>query len=111
MEFYAHHGRTDQFGSPELLAADGTPTPSGDWGFDGPRLHGVKGFHCTYGVSGHWNLWFHSDRAANEAHALTGWEKFDDAALTVTFSDDGTLLKLYNREFERYHYFGDWGIM
>ena len=113
MDFYMYHGRTDPTGPPQAIVRAGDKVEYvdiDDWGFEGPRLKGVIGFHCTYGTSGHWNLWFKSDRAADEAHWLTGWERWDDRALTARFSSDGSLLRINDPAYPRAHYFGDWGI-
>lgn len=106
MDFYMHHGRT---------APDGKPTdyqgnPVDDWGFDGPRLHGCTGFHCTYGVDGHFNVFFESTAARDAAIKQTGWPEWEETSLTALFSDDNSLLKIWNAERGRIDYFGDWGI-
>lgn len=106
MDFYMLHGR---------LSAEGGPTDTDgveidDWGFDGPRLAGVNGFHCTYGIDGYWNLFFTDPEAADAAAALTGWEKWEDNALTVAFSPDNDLVQIHNPTTDRAEYFGDWGI-
>lgn len=110
MDFYMLHGRTAPDGPPQSIDDKGNVTDIDDWGFDGPRLGGVVGFHCTYGASGHWNLWFDEPTSADIAQALTGWERWDDCALTVRFSDDGTLVAIRDRDYNRDHFFGDWGL-
>lgn len=108
-----HHGRTDPDGAPQqrVVYSDRVEyIDVDDWGFDGPRLKGVTGFHCTYGVDGHFNLWFESDSAASEAEKLTGWNFWDNNALTVEFSKDNTMVKIHTRDNE-IHYFGDWGLI
>ena len=109
MVFYMTHGRVDN-GPPQSLAKDGTATVIDDWGFDGPRLPGVIGFHCTYGVDGYWNLYFDTPQHVALAQAATGWQTWHDLVLTVEFSDDNSLVKIRDPVFDRYHYFGDWGI-
>lgn len=111
MNFYMHHGRTDPDGLPQVLGEDGTPRDVDDWGFEGPRLSGVIGFHSTYGSQGHWNLWFDEPTSADIAHALTGWEFWDDCALTVRFSPDDSLVAIRDAAYNRDHYFADWGII
>lgn len=111
MEFYMTHGRTDPDGGPQQLNHDtGEATYVDDWGFDGPRIKGVVGFHSTYGTEGYWNLYFKSEMAAEVAKRITGWERWDDHALTVDFSPDGSLVRMWDRRWKRYHYFGDWGL-
>lgn len=98
------HGRLDPKGS----GTDYDGNEVDNWGFNGPTLSGVIGFHCTYGFDGHFNIWFESKEAAAAAAALTGWDLFDDCALTVEMEED--CLRTWNRELERHEYFGDWGI-
>lgn len=114
MDLYMFHGRTDPNGGPETktVNSDGTIDYCAvdDWGFDGPRLKGVVGFHCTYGHSGNFNVYFESNDAMRIAHALTGWSIWCDDALTADFEPDGTLLKIAP-EGGTIEYFGDWGII
>lgn len=110
MDFYMYHGRTTPDGPPQQLDDKGVPSDVDDWGFEGPRLHGVIGFHCTYGVSGTWTLWFDSKESADEAAAMTGWDRWDETSLEVRFSTDETLVVIRDPRYDRLHYFGDWGI-
>ena len=120
MDFYMHHGRTDPDGAPQsLVRYKDESTDQGvrieyididDWGFEGPRLTGVIGFHCTYGVDGNWNLYFEDKRSADEAQHVTGWHRWDECALTARFSEDNSLLRIDDPEYSVPHYFGDWGI-
>lgn len=110
MDFYMHHGRTDPDGPPQLLDSNGTPFDVDDWGFEGPHLTGCIGFHATYGVQGHWNLYFENSDAANRAEALTGWQRWDDNCLTVDFSTDNSCVRIRDAQFNRDHFFGDWGL-
>lgn len=113
MDFYMYHGRTDPDGPPQTLTKYSDRVEYhdvDDWGFDGPRLTGVKGFHCTYGSDGEFNLWFESDSAADAAQKLTGWPFYDTAALTVLFDSRHSLVKIHTRDNE-IHYFGDWGLI
>lgn len=106
MDFYMYHGRLDPDGGP----SDEDGNCIDNWGFEGPRLAGVTGFHCTYGVDGHWNLWFDKPTSADIAEALTGWDRWEDCALTVAFSTDNSLVSIFNTAKQRAEYFGDWGI-
>jgi len=106
MDFYMHHGRLDPKGGPE----DPPGNPVDGWGFEGPRLQGCIGFHCTYGVDGHFNVFFEDWKARAIARELTGWEPWDETGLTARFSDDNTLLAIEDRCSGVTHYFGDWGI-
>ena len=113
MDFYMYHGRIDPKGSPQAY----TRTVEGvqysdvdDWGFEGRRLSGVIGFHCTYGPHGHFNLYFEDDRAAKEAQRVTGWDEWEDNALTVRFSPEYDQVRIDDPAFGIPHYFGDWGI-
>lgn len=106
MDFYMYHGRVGDNGPP----TDTEGNEVDGWGFDGPRLPGVIGFHCTYGAEGHWNLWFESNAARDAARALTGWEVWEDNALTVTFNSDNSMVRIWNPARNRFEYFGDWGI-
>lgn len=116
MDFYMYHGRTDPEGPPQQrIVYDDFGNrieyrDVDDWGFEGPRLKGVVGIHCTYGVQGHWNLYFESNSAANAARLLTGWRMWDDNALTVAFNDDNSMVKIRAAGEDMDHYFGDWGI-
>lgn len=110
MDFYMYHGRIAPDAPPQRLDEDGTAHAVDDWGFDGPRLSGVIGFHCTYGTSGHWNLYFESKEATDVAQGITGWERWDEDALTVDFSPDNDMVCIRDLTYNRPHYFGDWGI-
>ena len=101
-----HHGRVSEDSGPTTV--DGTPVD--DWGFDGPRLKRCIGFHCTYGVVGHFNVWFEDKAARDAAFLETGWEVWDDAALTADFSKANDLIKVWNAKRNRWEYFGDWGV-
>lgn len=104
MNLYMHHGRLDPSGP----GTDEDGNPVDDWGFEGPRFGGVIGFHCTYGFDGHFNIWFESIEACDAAQRVTGWNYFDDCALTVAVEEN--CLRIWNREKQRHEYFGDWGI-
>lgn len=114
MDFYMYHGRTDPKGKPQSVRRQNGQTTyhdvENDWGFDGPRLEGVIGFHCTYGVNGEWNLYFENDSAALEASKLTGWRDIGGSGLTVQFSEDNDMVVIRDLESGKKHYFGDWGI-
>ena len=94
MELYLHHGRKT------------TDEAMDDWGHDGPRLHGVKGIHQTYGCPS--NVFFLDRSAMIEAKRLTGWEKWDDNALTMRWKDD--CVHVRNPDGSE-AFFGDWGLM
>lgn len=107
MDFYMYHGRLKDHGR----ATDLDGNEIDDWGFDGPRLHGVVGFHCTYGVYGFWNLWFATEADRATAQKLTGWDEWEDKALTVKFTKGNDMVCIWNQERSRHEYFGDWGII
>lgn len=106
MKFYMNHGRTES-GPPTDV--DGNVVD--DWGFDGPTLEGVTGFHCTYGLGGTFTVYFATASAAAAAREKTGWREWDENALTAAFNTDSDLLQIWNPERERVEYFGDWGVM
>ena len=106
MDFYMHHGRTNPEGGPTTIEGE----PVDDWGFEGPRLERCIGFHCTYGAQGHFNVFFEDWQARAIAQAQTGWEKWEDDALTAQFANDGALMVIKDRKSGRTFYFGDWGI-
>lgn len=106
MDFYMYHGRLTDKGGP----TDVEGNPIDDWGFEGPRLHGCIGFHCTYGVNGHFNVFFEDKAARDAAFEQTGWQAWQDNALTARFSKDDDLLMAWNAARKRWEYFGDWGI-
>lgn len=113
MDFYMHHGRTNPDGAAQqkVIYSDRVEyLDVDDWGFEGPRLKGVIGFHCTYGVQGNWNLWFEDSSSADEAARVTGWEFFDNNALTVKFSEDNSTVKITDPDSGAFEFFGDWGI-
>lgn len=115
MDFYMHHGRTDPDGPPQskVVSEHGAPEyyDIDAWGFEGPRLKGLIGFHYTYGVGGYFNLWFTDERAANEAAKMTGWDNWGNHALTVRFSDDNSLVMIRDAATGRAEYFGDGGLI
>lgn len=104
MHLYIYHGRL----SPKSGPTDEDGNERDDWGFYGPKLEGVTGFHTTYFDQGHFNVYFENKAARDAAFELTGWELWDDNALTVAI-DDGCL-KRWNKERRRWEYFGDWGM-
>jgi hypothetical protein len=92
----------------DLYLQHGRKTPDErleDWGSEGPRLKGVAGIHQTYGNAA--NVHF-TDRAAMlEAQRLTGWEEWDDNALTMKWHEDMVLCVCDGVA----SYYGDWGLM
>ena len=76
-----------------------------DWGFQGPLIQNVLWMHTTY--LNRMRVGFATEAAADEAQALTGWEKFDTTELwpethedmLVTTDPDGTK-----------KYYGDWSL-
>lgn len=105
MNFYMYHGRYTPDGPPQ--EKDGTETE--DWGFVGPTLEGVVGFHSTYGDL---NVVFKDAQKWAAAQWQTGWASgVAEYSLQAMFSDDGDLIKCCppNRNHD-FHYFGDWGI-
>jgi hypothetical protein len=95
MELYLHHGR------------DKPDQTMNDWGPNGPRLQGVVGIHQTYGNPA--NVFFESPQACETARLLTGWENFEDKALTMAWEDD--LIRVLPPGAPAAVYYGDWGIM
>jgi hypothetical protein len=106
MDFYMYHGRLSEDGG--ATTAEGEPID--DWGFEGPRLQGCIGFHCTYGVDGHFNVFFADKAARDAAFEQTGWKVWEDNALTAEFSSRSDLIKAWNPGRNRWEYFGDWGL-
>ena len=104
MNLYMTHGRLD----PDTSGTDIEGNEVEDWGFDGPTLAGSIGFHCTYGFDGQFNIWFKDEEACSNARAATGWDRFDDCALTVEVQGD--CLRIYSLERDRFEYFGEWGL-
>jgi len=94
MELYIHHGRK----SPDEKLDN--------WGPEGPRLKGVKGIHQTYGNPA--NVFFDDAAAQQEAKRLTGWEEWDENALTMRWSEDYVLIKGPDGV---EMFYGDWGLM
>jgi hypothetical protein len=101
MDLYIYHGRLD----PKGPATDLEGNEVDDWGFEGPRLQGVLGFHCTYDL---FNVFFDSIENADNAQVLTGWEKWDEKVLTLEMTDN--CVRIYNVKRGRFEYFGDWGM-
>jgi hypothetical protein len=104
MDLYMSHGRLN----PNGTGSDIYGVEIDDWGFEGPRLHGVIGFHCTYGLDGTFAVYFESAEACEAAQALTGWDWWDDRALLLQTEED--CVRIYNNERKRFEYFGDWGM-
>lgn len=75
-----------------------------DWGFDGHRLQGVTGIHQTYGNPV--NVFFVDREAMLNAKARTGWEEWDENALTMKWRED----LVYTIEGAVESYYGDWGL-
>lgn len=94
MELYLHHGRKTPGEALE------------DWGPSGPRLVGVIGIHQTYGNAA--NVFFVDGAACEAAHKMTGWETWDENALTMRWEEDCVVVigadgvKMF---------YGDWGLM
>jgi len=85
-----------------LLILHGRKSPDenlDDWGPDGPTVYGIDAIHWTYGNA---NVFFESEEAAEIAQRLTGWETFDEKALSMRFHGD---LLVVNGM-----YYGDWEI-
>lgn len=78
-----------------------------DWGFNGPRLHGVEALHVVYQTS--FILHFTDSASADKAHAQTGWEFWDDNALELQFHQD--MLKVHPIACDGpMAYYGDWEL-
>lgn len=43
---------------------------------------------CNVTYNAHYVLWFKDHASAQKAHALTGWEWWDENALLMAFHDD-----------------------
>ena len=89
-----------------LLLLHGRNDPNevmSDWGFNGPTLYGVVAVHFTYGVP---NVYFESVATAVAARAATGWEYWDDDALTMTIAQD----MVTTTEDNKACYYGDWEL-
>ncbi len=65
-----------------LLHGRDAPEQDMDWGYNGPELEQVKYVHNVYG---NLTIGFKTQKAADAAHALTGWPHFDSAVLEMTF--------------------------
>lgn len=96
MELYLHHGRKTVDESLD------------DWGPNGPTLKGVKGIHQTYGNGP--NVFFKSRNYMILAKALTGWEEWDDNALTMRWAPNNEGL-VEVRDGSNTIFYGDWGII
>jgi hypothetical protein len=94
-DLYLHHGRDDP-------AAD-----MDEFGYEGPRLSGVVGIHETY--STHLHVIFSSPKAADEAEAATGWERWDTDRLCAPLIDG--LVRCGTGGAGALSYFGDWGLI
>jgi hypothetical protein len=93
LDLYLQHGRHSPEESPQ------------DWGFDGPRLKGVKGIHQTYGNA--INVFFVDRSTMLLAKALTGCDEWVSDALVMRWHGD---LVHVNDE-SGPNYYGDWGLM
>ncbi len=92
----------------ELYLSHGRKTPDenlDDWGPNGPRLQGVKGCHQTYNTPV--NIHFVSRAAKDEAQRLTGWETWDEKALTIRWHEDMVHCRCDGVDM----YYGDWGLI
>jgi hypothetical protein len=92
----------------ELYLSHGRKTPDeqlSDWGDNGPRLQGCIGLHQTYGHEA--NVYFTDNAAMLAAKALTGWEEWDDNALTMRWHEDMVHTQCNGVSM----YYGDWGII
>lgn len=101
MDLYIHHGRK----SPDEKLDN--------WGPQGPRLKGVKGIHQTYGNPA--NVFFVDAAAKEEAKRLTGWEEWDDNALTMRWgpgpAPTANELVVCKGPDGVEMFYGDWGLM
>lgn len=105
MNFFLWHGRLDPRGPGSDL--DGNKVE--DWGFDGPTLSNVERLTMTYGKL---FLHFKDEVSWERAKEQTGWDKgFHDSDLIVPLparDDVSDCIQIYNRDRERFEYFGDW---
>lgn len=76
--------------------------PMNDWGFDGPDIDGIVALHVTYNATH--VLHFATVGAAKKAAEITGWEVWDNRALSLQFRDDMLYMPA------RGEYYGDWEI-
>lgn len=99
------HGRLSYAGG----ATDEEGKELDDWGFTGPELLDVVGFHVTYGDM---RVYFKNQAARDRAKEQTGWDfGFDEKDLDVPFPKSGDCLRIWNKARERYEYFGDWDFI
>lgn len=78
-----------------------------DWGFEGPTLDGIIGFHNTYLTT--YRVKFVDKASYDKALTITGWNTWADASdlmLELQFTGD-MLYTVANGESK---YYGDWGF-
>lgn len=92
MDLYLYHGRKAK---DEQLE---------DWGFEGPVLHEVKGFHCTYLQT--YRVVFNNEAAMEAAKALTGRRSWDTHALEMSLEEDMVKTEVADIA----SWYGDWGF-
>ncbi len=78
-----------------------------DWGFNGPDIKDVTAVHSTYQST--FTVWFRDRDAADRAHLMTGWPKWDDMALEMSFHDDMLKTTSYINDGPTAFY-GDWEL-
>lgn len=102
MILHLYHGRTTHDGP----ATDVEGNEIEDWGFEGPKLAGVKSLVWTYG---NLSVLFESEDAYRAAEAATKWldAPFDNS-LRVSFVGD--VVRVFNTTRVRYEFFGDWSL-
>ena len=76
-----------------------------DWGDNGHRLQDVIGLHQTYGTPS--RVIFANAEAAAVAEKLTGWKRWDDDTLAMTWADD---MVVALDEDGKKMFYGDWGL-
>lgn len=103
MILHLYHGRLEHDGP----ATDADGNQVDDWGFDGPRLEGVKSVVWTYG---NFAVLFEDEESYKRAAAATKWvdAPFDNSLhMRVT----GDTVRAFNTERVRYEFFGDWSLI
>ena len=102
MILHLYHGRLTHDGP----ATDTEGNEVDDWGFEGPKLHGVKSLIWTYGNLA---ILFIDHEAYKTAEAQTKWADgvFDNSLRLPTTPDT---VRVFNTERTRYEYFGDWSL-
>lgn len=102
MILHLYHGRLTHDGP----ATDTEGNEVDDWGFEGPKLLGVKSLVWTYGNIA---VLFIDHEAYKEAEAQTKWidAPFDNSLVVSAHKDT---VRTFNTARVRYEFFGDWSL-